>query len=405
MSQPTIPSLLFAFATAALLLPIQAQTHKLTLHPGQRIASLEMSAAEYADWKSADGFSDDVKREDIVKELYNTFTDAFDFIFLVLDETNTPSAIDYSGKLIPVSNAATGLGLSPFNAAGAYGSGGKLKAVMALTKRTHIQNGPALHELMHAWGNFGIPTAAFDPTGPGCCGGAVDDFEPHWGFTGGNTKGQLGGFRQGSLQTAVGGNPNRYKVESFGQIANGGNTVPYSEMELYLMGMIPVAEVTPFDVFRGVSAFDPNTYEFTAATRVRYDAARIESELGKRSPASTLSQRSFRLLIVVISGAPLTEAEGSGLDADAERFGRIGDEGTEFYNFWEATGGRGTLETGNLNGTLKSAAIMPYREHRLSREPVPLAERDFDLCGRRMRPWAASASGTDPISFRLPAAN
>lgn len=33
---------------------------------------------------------------------------------------------------------------------------------------------------------------------------------------------------------------------------------------------------------------------------------------------------------------------------DAYNFGIAGDDGTQFYNFWEATGGRATLETDGL---------------------------------------------------------
>lgn len=376
-------------AILALALPAaaQAQNRKLTVHPGQRFASLEMTASEYQDWKANDGYNDGPKREGLVKELYASFRDEFDFIFLVLNETQTPASLDFSGQLFPVSNQTRGLGASTFDASRDYGSAGRLKSVMALTKRTHIQNGPGLHELMHTWGNFGISTAAFDPFGPGCCGGRMPEFEPHWGFTGGDTRGQLGGFRQSTLEAGIGGNPNRYKAEPFGQFANGGNAVPYSQMELYLMGMIPVSQVAPFDVFRNVTAFDQQTYEFEAATRVRYDSARIESELGRRSPTSQTSQKDFRLLIVVLSGAPLTAAEMEGFDRDAERFGRKADDGTEFYNFWEATGGRGTLETGDLGGALKSAGIIaPYRGSRPILYAGSPGSALFDLSGRRTGP-------------------
>ena len=62
----------------------------------------------------------------------------------------------------------------------------------------------------------------------------------HWGFTGGSTKGQLGGFEQSTLVELE---DSSYSVAPFGPFANGGNGVPYNELELYLMGMAPLSSV------------------------------------------------------------------------------------------------------------------------------------------------------------------
>jgi|GEM_PF-5437216 len=201
-----------------------AQTHKITVHANQRVVSLEMSPAEYAGWKTNDEYNVGSKRQALIKDIYLTFNDAFDFIFLVLNEKSSPSNLDYAGEEIAVSNQVTGLGsgIRTFDETKAYGSAGKLKSLMALTEKGYVMGGPSLHELMHAWGNFGISAGAYNPFGPNS-GGAIADFQPHWGFVGGNTAGQLGGFVQSTLKTNVGGKAKRYSTAEFGQFANGGN--------------------------------------------------------------------------------------------------------------------------------------------------------------------------------------
>ena len=369
-----------------LCLPVlaAAQNHPITIHANQRVVSLQMSPAEYSDWIQKDEFESDAKREALVQDIYRKFNDEFDFIFLVLNEEESPANIDYAGQLISISNKTAGLGNKAFDYAKDYGSAGRLKSVMALTGSDYVMSGPSLHELMHTWGNFGIQTAAFDPFGGG---GAISNFKPHWGFTGGNVEGQLGGFKQSTLVENVGGKATRYKTAPFGQFANGGNGVPYSEFELYLMGMLPSAGVAAFDVFRGITAYDDKTNEFEAATRVRYDQARIVSELGERIPASAAAQKDFRLLIVVLCGAPLTASEWAAYDKDSEAFGKPGSDGSFLYNFWEATGGRGTMETGKLNSVVKGTSIFTLGKPRNAASAVIFpGDPLFTLTGRRIAP-------------------
>ncbi|MGA2408016.1 MAG: BACON domain-containing protein, partial [Bacteroidales bacterium] len=326
---------------------LKSQTHLITIHSNQRVISLEMTPMEYSNWINNDEFSQIAPMATLTREIYQKFDDEFDFIFFVLNEDNVPISIPYSGKCVPASNHITGIGRAIMDNTSNYGSSGRLKSIIHLPEKTFILYGPALHELMHTWANFGIQTSAFNGT-------PISDYRSHWGFTGGNTRGQLGGFAQSTLQTGIDGNPIKYKVDPFGQMANGGNGVPYSEMELYLMGMIPSSNITPFDVFRDIISFDINTYEFEANTRVTYDETRILSELGTRSPSNITSQKDFRLLIVVLTDAPLSTSDWDLYDSHSELFSRNSSDGISYlYNFWEATGGRGTLETGNLNNAIK----------------------------------------------------
>jgi len=193
---------------------VNAQEHTIEVHPNNRVASLLMSSTEYSDWITNDGFNDWIARGTIVPDIYKKFEDDFDFILLILNEDEKPSNLPY-GQLRNASNDISGIGMTIRTpSVELYGEVEKLKAVMHLTQRDFLQTGPALHELMHNWGNYGIPTESV--------GFGTDvqsyDYQPHWGFTGGSTKGQLGGFKQSTLIENEG---NSYSVATFGRFANG----------------------------------------------------------------------------------------------------------------------------------------------------------------------------------------
>jgi hypothetical protein len=124
-----------------------------------------------------------------------------------------------------------GIGQPTYTKAAQYGSAGRLRAVIHLSMR----NGPSLHELLHAWANFIVPTG----------------IASHWNFSS-SGGGQLGAY-DGNTFTDLRGGPyqasnGRAGSTGFGTVANGGNTVPYSDLELYLMGMcaadgVPVLHV------------------------------------------------------------------------------------------------------------------------------------------------------------------
>jgi hypothetical protein len=358
---------LLSFLAAGLA--VSAQNHPITIHSTGRVASLEMSADEFKNWNDNDEFNNDEKRQLLVRDVYRKFNDDFDFIFLIYNNAVRPSNLTYAGLQVGVSNAVTGTGAGIFDFSASYGSAGKLKSIMALTHKNDLLNGPSLHELMHNWGNFNINTECHDPYGPGT---GNFDFMPHWGISG--CGGQLGGFDQSTLQVNVGGVPNKYSAgihgfSTFGQFANGGNSVPYSNYELYLMGMIPEDSLTSFDVFRDITESDYTNGTFTANTRITYDKTKLIADFGKRVPGFDAAQKQFRLLVLVLTPTALTDNEWETFDTQVEQFTRPASDGTFLYNFWEATNGKGTLDAGNLglstgvasagNGFFSGANVYP----------------------------------------------
>ena len=317
--------------------------HEFELHSNNRVSSLLMTESEYSDWVSNDGFTDSGMRIPLINDVYNKFPDEYDFIFFVLNEPSIPANLSYYGMLIGVSNNVQGIGRNSYDYTSDYGSSGKLKAVMQLTGLEYLKYGPALHELAHQWANFALPTHSVDAPGTNLTSYL---YGSHWGFTGGSTKGQLGGFKQSTL---IDNGNNSYTVEEFGPFANGGNGIPYNELELYLMGMIPISSVSNFDMFTDITslAVNTSTFDFTANTRTTYTPQSLEELLGQRDPSIDNSQKDFKLLVVVITDSPLSDDEWNKVDATAEWFSIKGDDGTSLYNFWEATNGVGSITVEN----------------------------------------------------------
>ena len=100
------------------------------------------------------------------------YPDEFDYIVFV---SNLPTRdhnqhYTYYGMHHSVRNAVRGTGVEVF------GSEGTLKATIHMPYRTAILRGPMLHEFLHDWANFVVPTSRGS----------------HWGFS--SAHGQLGGF-------------------------------------------------------------------------------------------------------------------------------------------------------------------------------------------------------------------
>lgn len=336
-----------------LTIGLSAQTHPIIVHGNGRVASLQMTSAEFKHWNDSNDYNNADYRIPLVQDIYKKFNDDFDFIFLVYNNTVRPPNLTYAGQLIGVSNSISGTGAGIYSYANEYGSKGKLKSLMALTQNTDMLYGPSLHELIHNWGNFNINTRCFDPFGPGS---GSFDFMPHWGISG--CGGQLGGFDQKTLKSGVDGIINQYSASingqsSFGQFANGGNSLPYSNYELYLMGLIPADSLTTFDVFRDITAFDNATGIFKADTRISYNKTKLVTEFGARIPSHASSPKLFKLMVIVLTPAALTPTEWTNYDKQVEQFARASsDEIPGLYNFWEATGGRAKLDVEHLDWSL-----------------------------------------------------
>jgi len=313
----------------------------------------------------------------ITNKLYEYFNDAYDFIFLVTNNDEQPATVTYSGVFMKVKNDVEGIGAPIYSNTRAYGSAERLKGVMHFAYRGAVLRGPVLHEISHYWANkfdFDFNEDPYYRLGS----------SGHWsylGFFGG--KGQLGGYDAHTLEqtkdtdggdlTFTDSDNNLWKVysaESFGWNANGGGSIPYNDLELYLMGMIPKSDVADIMVpapYGSPLTPDTNAYivdnnlevsgrsYFMAQNILRKSWEEIMSDhhIPERDPDASHSQKDFKVLTVLLDTQMPQLHEVNGISLQMEKFARQGDDGIDFnYNFWEATRHIGTLSSDRLDTAL-----------------------------------------------------
>ena len=311
----------------------------VVLHVGEDIAALDLFSGLPLDAYSS--------------ALYTHFEDAFDFVmfFSNLDDLGDHGDSHYVGVYSSVRNDTVGLGLRTFYD-NRYGSAERLKGVIHFPYNRALLFGPALHEMLHAWANYAVPSAV----------------DAHWGFS--SADGQLGGFDIANLVELGDG---RYAAGQFGTLANGGNRLPYSPIELYFAGYLPAEEVPDLWVAAdgewvvedGKPARTEDGQRIFSASDVRtYTIEDIVARNGARVPAMADAQWHFRVAVVLLTNDehPATEARLGLLGEHVALFSLRGSDGRAAHNFYEATGGRGSVAMSGLAQF---------------RKPAPAAVRDL----------------------------
>ncbi len=346
-------------APSAEMTPI---SDNLYLSQSNKVVFAQVSAADYSEWKQ--GFPTSTIVQSVTTELYSVMEDDFDFIIMIVNEAEKDANSAY-GVNQTLRNDVTGIGSSTYDYTSSYGASGTLRSILWLAARSYLKSGPSLHEIAHNWANKGIDTYSLSPDanqqnwveeGYGANGGA------HWGFS--SVGGQLGGFDE---FVSLGNDQYQGKFDGeagFGPNANGGNGLPYANLELYLMGLIPISEVDNFTVFSGLgtisSGYDAALAElregkFTASVQTTYTKDNLTSVLGARSPAYPNAQTQFRAITVLLGASLPTDAQLAEVEATLDWFSLDGDDGSPYYyNFYEATQGKASLAMGDLNLHQKS---------------------------------------------------
>ena len=325
-------------------------TIEISVAPNGYVASAKLPTFDYPEWKVG-AFNNSSMRNYLLKDVYENFEDDFDFIFLVQNEKN--SGLDYAGIFRGVSNDIKGISEDeqPYDATKHTGSEGKLKAVTHFPTKDCLCCGPSLHEMMHQWGNYALNTGNLTTYTFG--GNPEKSSEPleqdysyrHWGVS--SINGQLGGFDLKTLKELGEG---WYTSDSFGTYANGGNSVPFGNFELYLMGLIPPEEVDDIVLFKGIEATAENFYEnntWYAEEKITVSIEDVINKLGPRVPDHNDSQKEFKILTLVLTDDPLDESEWSEFSKQAKDFEN---------KFAWATGNRASVKLGDLDLSLKDTS-------------------------------------------------
>ena len=272
---------------------------------------------------------------EICKTFYKNFQDVFDVLFIISKvprEEFVDGEVGYYGVMAVVRNEKRG-------------------GVMHLPARDLLGSGPSLHEFMHLWvlDREVIPTV----------------IEGHWGFS--SVNGQLGGF---DINKLVELSDDQYSAGLFGINANFGNSLPYAPLELYLAGWISADEVPDTWVAEdGEFQFEadpdnPNVKKqqtgpegspiFKATKTSTWSIEQIIDVLGERVPSFEDSQKRFRVAAVLVGSEefPVTDNDIEFVRFQVELFSQKSSLreslGLNTYNFWDATGGRASIEADGL---------------------------------------------------------
>lgn len=313
--------------------------YTLSVNSSGRVAVMQMAAPEWNAFR--DGAQTAAQNQALTQRIYQSFGDDFDVIMAVV---NLP---DITGGLFgfnaTVKNTVTGTGHALQNDTALWGSAGKLQNFIWIGSEQDMYRRTVLHEFLHRDAAFlsQLGTAAY---------GA------HWGFSG--VGGQLGGWAPGTLRQI---GPGEYDADSptgstdwypnYAAIEDG--FVPYSQLELYMLGLIDYTQVDPIQYATNGAFTDITQGQFTADSIQTLTNVSIVAQEGLRNPTPATSQKNYRVLTVVLTPNPLTQGELDQYDTNVELFGRAGsDSDPTVLNFWEATGGRATLTMDGLNNYL-----------------------------------------------------
>ncbi len=300
---------------------------------GDCAVSIQITAQELADYRL--NFNTASVRSRVLRAVIDNFKSDIDGVVVLLDQAASqrgelPFGVNYSVQNCSVHNPAC----PRF---------GRLGNVW-LTARDDLLKGPALHELLHGYHTAMSSDDTLNYIIPTSVGG-------HWGFS--NVGGQHGGWRQGSLVDLGGG---AYKAQAptpiapyqaglgFGLNANGGNSVPFSNLELWTMGLISDLELLPVQVAQNAVFTSPG--QFTASGIDTFSAAQIVARIKPAARPSTSTPRAFRMLVVVATtDASVSASTVAQLNSDITLFSKRAmlpaDKGG--YNFWTATGYRSSI--------------------------------------------------------------
>jgi hypothetical protein len=312
----------------------------------------------------------------ITNKIYKNFSDSYDFIFLVTNNKERPKEVTYAGVFSKIKNDVRGIGVDIYDHTSAYGSDGKLKGVMHFAYRGAVLKGPTLHEISHYWANkFRNFEAKEDGTD-----GYFLGKSGHWGYTGFfGGKGQLGGFDatkddfrfENEEFARSEANWKLYSAKDFSWNANGGNRIPYNDVELYLMGMISKSEVKDLLVpIPWGSPLSPEEKDYVVENKIEQRGRRYfvavdvvrkswsdilsEHNVQDREPSYQNSQKSFKVLTVLLDTKMPQTQEVDIISSQIEILAFKGDDHNDNnYNFWEATRGKGSLVVDGIEGDLE----------------------------------------------------
>jgi hypothetical protein len=222
----------------------------------------------------------------ITQQFYENLEDDFDFINLVFALPSFPQNRSH----FAVQNNVEGIGLRLFNNAAVYGSNGRLQGItlFPIDSFFDLADTAAIHELGHQWINFlTLPILASG--------------RPHWpisslargvmGFSIPPT--QQGGQFPFNIVPLPNGNFQLQQMEPLGE---------FTDLDLYLIGLIPPHEVSSHSVFVNQNQVDQiHNGGILVGPVETVTVDDVIAKEGPRIPDSSVSQKLFRVATVIVT--------------------------------------------------------------------------------------------------------
>jgi hypothetical protein len=313
------------------------QSVSATAQKTDYVVNLKVTASELANFDAPT----------MAQRLYAVVPDRFDFISFVQIAGQRGNRY-YGG----VRNSTTGLGLPAMNNSAAYGSASRLQGyvVFPLSSLYDGASPGYSHEHGHRW----IDHLTGTPYEPGI---------PHW------PKGDIATNLMGlSIPGSGAGGTFPYTFTpqaGGGYLVGAGNPadqIVFNAMELYLMGLVPPADVPTYFVLKDQNMAVTPGQQITSAQVTKVSVSDVIAVVGARSPTSTAAQRMFHVATVILSEQLLDQKAMSLYDWFARRAeaeteltcatGLI--SGATCKPFHLATGGLGWITTGLGEGLAPS---------------------------------------------------
>ena len=315
------------------------------LHPAKNALEVRISKEELVNM--------DLDLRPLSQQLSRLFKDDFDAYVFVrnLDGTET----NLGGYAVNLNNQVKGIGC-PILLDEDFATMTRWRGFIMLTGLRNLFQGPLLHEICHLYG--GAPDLGqvnVDAEGNEYPAGS------HWGIS--DIHGFLGGFDASTLSVS----DNRYQAtcwiaqffnEDFnGFLMEGLSTWKFPPLELYLMGLAPISEVPDVHIYKGISDTNADLIykngTFTANEVITYTQEDLLEKWGERIPNYADSPKEFAFLNVILTDVPLTDEQWEFVQEDIRKQELQGKTGEEWpINFWEATGGRGTIKMSDIDQSL-----------------------------------------------------
>lgn len=255
-----------------------------------------MEASGSFDTNNQDGSLNTFPRQEIARSFIRNHSDDYDFLVLLTTFPVTMPTSETKGLYTAIKNNVQGIGQNIFDNSSLFGSQGKLQGVVDLgditalvTNQTAEEIDQKLtvlaHELMHRWGAY----VRYQQAGSSSTALLGEDLS-HWSY-----------LLDSSASVMYG---NSWQNNGDGTYTATGIWNRYSDLDLYLMGMIPKEQVPPMLLIAN-PAIAPATKSLAGATitgtatTVTIDD--IIAAEGSRVPAIAQAQKQFKIGYILLT--------------------------------------------------------------------------------------------------------